>query len=92
MRLIADAGRGVVILIREPTSANLSAHLRAMADDAAGDPYGGNLREVGIGSQILRELGVRDMIVLSNTERAIIGLEGYGLTVAGFQPISSDDG
>ncbi len=92
MRLIADAGRGVVILIREPTSANLSARLRATADDAAGDPYGGNLREVGIGSQILRELGVRDMIVLSNTERAIIGLEGYGLTVAGFQPISSDDG
>ena len=92
MRLIADAGRGVVILIREPMSANLSARLRATADDAAGDPYGGNLREVGIGSQILRELGVRDMIVLSNTERAIIGLEGYGLTVAGFQPISSDDG
>ena len=92
MRLIGDAGRGVVILIREPTSTSLSVRLRATAADAAGDPHGGNLREVGIGSQILRELGVRDMIVLSNTERAIIGLEGYGLTVAGFQPISSDDG
>ncbi len=92
MRLVSDAGRGVVILIREPTSANLSARLRATVADVVGDPHGGNLREVGIGSQILRELGVRDMIVLSNTERAIIGLEGYGLTVAGFQPISSDDG
>jgi 3,4-dihydroxy 2-butanone 4-phosphate synthase/GTP cyclohydrolase II len=92
MRLIGDAGRGVVILIREPASTSLSARLRATAQDAAGDPHGGNLREVGIGSQILRELGVRDMIVLSNTERAIIGLEGYGLTVAGFRPISSDDG
>ncbi len=92
MRLIGDAGRGVVILIREPASTSLSARLRATAQDVAGDPHGGNLREVGIGSQILRELGVRDMIVLSNTERAIIGLEGYGLTVAGFQPISSDDG
>ncbi len=92
MRLIGDAGRGVVILIREPPTANLSARLCATADDAAGDPYGGNLREVGIGSQILRELGVRDMIVLSNTERAIIGIEGYGLTVTGFRPIPASDG
>ena len=92
MRLIGNAGRGVVILIRESPSTNLSARLRATAEDAVGDPYGGNLREVGIGSQILRELGVRDMIVLSNTERAIIGLEGYGLKVTGFQPISSDGG
>jgi 3,4-dihydroxy 2-butanone 4-phosphate synthase/GTP cyclohydrolase II len=91
MELIGKAGRGVVILIRESPSVNLSARLRATAEDPAGDPYSGNLREIGIGSQILRELGVRDMVVLSNTERAIIGLEGYGLTIAGFQPISESD-
>ena len=50
----------------------------------------GNLREVGIGSQILLTLGVRDMILMSNTEHAFIGLEGYGLKVVGHQTLNVD--
>jgi 3,4-dihydroxy 2-butanone 4-phosphate synthase / GTP cyclohydrolase II len=45
------------------------------------------LRDYGIGAQILLDLGVRDMILLSNVERSIVGLEGYGLTVAERRPI-----
>jgi 3,4-dihydroxy 2-butanone 4-phosphate synthase/GTP cyclohydrolase II len=41
------------------------------------------LRDYGIGAQILKDLGVRDMILLSNVERPIVGLEGYGLRVVG---------
>ena len=41
----------------------------------------GELRDYGIGAQILLDLGVRDMVLLSNTQRTIVGLEGYGLAV-----------
>jgi 3,4-dihydroxy 2-butanone 4-phosphate synthase/GTP cyclohydrolase II len=39
------------------------------------------LRDYGIGAQILTDLGVKDMILLSNNKRNIIGLEGYGLNI-----------
>ena len=39
------------------------------------------LRDYGIGAQILVDLGVRDMILLSNTQRTVVGLEGYGLNI-----------
>jgi 3,4-dihydroxy 2-butanone 4-phosphate synthase/GTP cyclohydrolase II len=55
----------------------------------AGSPAAGDqLRDYGVGAQILLDLGVRKMILLSNTKRTIVGLEGYGLTVAGQQPIA----
>ena len=81
MRAIGAAGRGVIILIRESQPASLSESLKARDEDAGdGDGEAGDLREVGIGSQILLALGVHDMILLSNNQRTIIGLEGYGLT------------
>ncbi|MBX5455232.1 MAG: hypothetical protein K6U10_15015, partial [Acidobacteriia bacterium] len=46
------------------------------------------LRHYGIGAQILLDLGIRDMILLSNTPpRTIIGLEGYGLNIIAHRPI-----
>ena len=45
------------------------------------------LRNYGIGAQILADLGVHDMVLLSNTERTIVGLEGYGIHVSGRRPI-----
>ncbi|MGE0828985.1 MAG: 3,4-dihydroxy-2-butanone-4-phosphate synthase [Hyphomonadaceae bacterium] len=43
------------------------------------------LREYGVGAQILRELGVRQMVVLSDSPQKIVGLEGYGITLAGWR-------
>ena len=45
------------------------------------------LRQYGIGAQILLDLGVRKMVLLSNAQRNIVGLEGYGITLVGQQPI-----
>jgi 3,4-dihydroxy 2-butanone 4-phosphate synthase/GTP cyclohydrolase II len=90
MRMIADEGRGVVVLIREPRPTSLSDRVRERLGEP---PHGGDdqssrgLREIGIGAQILLDLGVRDMTVLSNTKRPLIGLEGYGLTVIEQRPI-----
>ena len=88
MRAVAAAGRGVIVLIREVQLGRLSESLKAETSD--GDGEAGDLREVGIGSQILLALGVHDMILLSNSKRTIIGLEGYGLSVVEHKPLDID--
>jgi 3,4-dihydroxy 2-butanone 4-phosphate synthase/GTP cyclohydrolase II len=47
------------------------------------------LRVIGLGSQILRELGVGRMTVLGNTPQKLVGLDGYGLTVDGWRGFKS---
>lgn len=89
MDRVGEAGRGVVVLIREPHRKALSDRVRLRenkppAPDSAG---GGELRDYGIGAQILADLGVSDMILLSNTEKTVIGLEGYGLHIVDRQPL-----
>ncbi|MFQ5984553.1 MAG: 3,4-dihydroxy-2-butanone-4-phosphate synthase [Alphaproteobacteria bacterium] len=89
MRLIAEAGRGVVVVIREPRPTSLLDRVRA-ARLGDGGEGGSELREYGIGAQILLDLGVRDMILLSNTQRTIVGLDGFGLKVVEQRPIPLD--
>lgn len=82
MKIIGDEGRGVIVLIREPHAKSLSARVRAKENrpPEEGDDIK-ELRDYGVGAQILLELGVDDMILLSNTDKNIIGLDGYGLKV-----------
>jgi len=88
MQMIGAAGRGVIVLVREFNLTSLSERLRARIEGRDQPP--GALRDYGVGAQILLDLGVREMILVSNTRRTIIGLEGYGLTVVGQQPITQD--
>ena len=80
MELIGKEGRGVVVVIRETRSTVLSERLKDELTEKK-DKGGRFLRDYGIGAQILQDLGVSEMILLSNTERHIVGLEGYGLKV-----------
>ncbi|HXV23026.1 MAG TPA: 3,4-dihydroxy-2-butanone-4-phosphate synthase [Alphaproteobacteria bacterium] len=90
MRMIGEAGRGVVVLIREPLPTSLSDRVRQrMAKSQGGSA---TLRDYGIGAQILGDLGVQKMILLSNTQRTIVGLEGHGLSVVGQLPITVPEG
>ena len=75
---IAAAERGVVVLIRENRPGAVSERIRDLVAGKRTEPA---LRDYGIGAQILLDLGVKDMILLSNHKRTIIGLEGYGLNV-----------
>ncbi len=88
MRMIGAAGRGVVVLIREPSPTSLSDRVKTRL--AGGPAPTDQLRDYGVGAQILLDLGVREMTLLSNTKRTIVGLEGYGLTVAGQQAIAHE--
>ncbi|MBV1799679.1 3,4-dihydroxy-2-butanone-4-phosphate synthase [Siccirubricoccus sp. G192] len=84
MRMIAEAGRGVVVVIRDWRPTNMSEQVRRGRDRRVAPP---EIRDYGIGAQILADLGVRDLVRLSNNPRPIIGLEGYGLRVSETRPL-----
>ncbi|RKK05847.1 3,4-dihydroxy-2-butanone-4-phosphate synthase [Pseudoroseomonas wenyumeiae] len=83
MAEIAAAGRGAVVIIRDIKPTAISERVRAGRDRTAPP----ELRDYGIGAQILADLGVKEMILLSNHPKAIVGLEGYGLAVVETRPI-----
>ncbi len=87
MAMIAAERRGVVVLLREMRPTRLSDRVRALT--GAERPVS-ELRDYGIGAQILLDLGVREMVLLSNTHRTIVGLEGYGLSVVEQRHIGPD--
>ena len=84
MEIIAEEGRGAVVILREMQKTTLSERLSKLQDGAAPPAQ---LRDYGIGAQILLDLGVRDMVLLSNTARTLVGLEGYGLNIVDTRPL-----
>ncbi len=88
MRMIAQEGRGVIVLIRESLEVVMAERQRR--DGQPVPPAGpGELRDYGVGAQILLDLGVHNMVLLTNAKKNIVGLEGFGLTVVGQRPIPS---
>ena len=84
MRRIAAENRGAIVLLRDPRPTALSERVAAMGGSPRPRPV---LRDYGIGAQILVDLGVHDMVLLSNTQRTVVGLEGYGLNIVDQQPL-----
>jgi 3,4-dihydroxy 2-butanone 4-phosphate synthase/GTP cyclohydrolase II len=81
---IGREGTGIVVIIRDGSPTAISEQMRAKDQ---GEPI--TLRDYGIGAQILVDLGVSDMILLTNQHRNIVGIEGYGLKVVGERAIPS---
>ena len=75
IRSVNDEGAGVIVLINSPDS------MEKLPPDQA-------LRTYGLGAQVLVKLGVRTMILLSNASRELVGLDGFGLQVAGYRALS----
>ena len=97
MQRIADEGRGVLLYLnQEGRGIGLANKIRAYelqdqgldtveANERLG--FKADQRDYGIGAQILQDLGVRSMRLLTNNPRKFVGLEGYGLSVAEWLPL-----
>ncbi len=81
MQLIGEAGRGVLVLLRD-------THMKLVMEDAVSPQ---TLRQYGLGAQILSALGLSEIVLLTNSAKPrVVGLEGYGLAITGTRPIPKD--
>ena len=90
MEIIGREGAGVVVLINRPSSRYVSRAIRQSEDgrpEDGDDAEPAEQRDYGGGAQVLAELGVRDMVLLTNTRHLMVALEGYGLSIVGERAI-----
>ena len=80
MHMLEREGNGLVVILRHPMPGVLSEQLLARQ---RGEAPTMDLRAYGIGAQILLDLGVRDMVLITSSPRPVVGLEGYGLNIVG---------
>ena len=81
MEIIGEEGAGVVVVINRPRPDQFTLALQAKAGTLAPDME--ELRDYGVGAMILTELGVEEMVLLTNTHHTLVALDGYGLSIVG---------
>jgi 3,4-dihydroxy 2-butanone 4-phosphate synthase / GTP cyclohydrolase II len=89
LKAISDHdGAGVTVFLRDPDLHGLAERLSGVPRPQAADR---SLKNYGVGAQILLDLGVRDMIVMSSTRPNPTALEGYGLRIVGWRGMDGED-
>ncbi len=86
MEEIGREGSGVVVVINKPRADAFTMAVETRAGQRARADMD-ELRDYGVGATILTELGVHDMVLLTNTHHTLIGLDGYGLSIVGERPV-----
>ena len=81
MAQIGREGAGLIVLLIQPQES---------AEAGGGEARDMDLRAYGIGAQILADLGVHEMILLTNSHRNVVAIEGYDLNIVGERPIPAE--
>jgi 3,4-dihydroxy 2-butanone 4-phosphate synthase/GTP cyclohydrolase II len=94
MEIIANEGKGVILYLQPKQKAHRPSMVaypkvegKQQKDMSRSFVYQADFKEYGIGAQILRDLGVRKMRLLTNNKKHLVGLRGYGLEVTSLVPI-----
>jgi 3,4-dihydroxy 2-butanone 4-phosphate synthase/GTP cyclohydrolase II len=92
---IAQEGRGIVVCLDQgmPPPVSLEQRLRDLGTRSEAGPTGGAsgvFRDIGIGSQNLRDLGLQRIRILTSNAKKYAGIEGYGLTITEARPLERD--
>jgi 3,4-dihydroxy 2-butanone 4-phosphate synthase / GTP cyclohydrolase II len=80
MDVIGEEGAGVIVLLMPDSAESLQREMSGGKPDM-------DLRNYGIGAQILADLGIHDMTLLTNSHRHVVGLDGYGINIVGERAI-----
>ena len=75
MELINNDGKGVIVILRNPKKEIMSDRNKGSKNDKM------ILKEYGIGAQILIKIGVKNIILLTNKNKSIIGIDGFGIRI-----------
>jgi 3,4-dihydroxy 2-butanone 4-phosphate synthase/GTP cyclohydrolase II len=86
MEMIAKEGSGVIVILNRATPTFMSRAIDMRQGRRQPQPE--ELRDYGAGAQILTELGVQDMVLLTNTHHSLVGLDAYGLSIVGERAIA----
>ncbi len=95
MEMIDEAGSGVIVVLNRRSADTITRIMQAHQEEQKKEGNAAiqiveELRDYGVGAQILSELGVHDLILLTNTKRTLVGLDGYGLSIVEKRPIPLD--
>lgn len=82
---IVSKNNGIIVLLRSPQRNRVSETLQHIKGDITGS--NNIIRDYGIGAQILRDMGVREMKLITHSEKSVIGLESFGLKIVKYVKI-----
>ncbi len=84
LKIVENEGKGVIVILRNPKKELFKFEDSSKFKNENDKPI---LKEYGIGAQILLDIGVRNITLLTNTDKSIIGIDGFGLTISGSKKI-----
>ena len=87
MQMLESKGSGVIVLLRSLNPQAISQQIEARK--GLPDMHGHGFRDYGVGAQILVNLGIKEMNLLTNSKREPVGLEGYGLKIVQYIPMGA---
>lgn len=84
----SEGGRGILMFLRNPVVDDIVTSAEPVVDGKDGEHHGSarhrmqRWREIGVGAQILRDIGIRSIVTLATRERSYVGLAGFGIEVS----------